>query len=122
MNVEEILKRLQKSKFRSKFHLTEKDILYIKQKGIAKIEEHAYHFIYERLAPKYISNDGKQTPMKGHPVFIGEHATATCCRNCLYKWHHIPKDQALSEEEIEYIVNVIMTWIKQEMKSYNFEK
>ncbi len=117
MNSNEILLRLSKSKFRSSFHLKEKDIEYIKRKGLDEIRKHAYDFISKRLAPKVILNDGKQTPMKGHPVFIGEHATATCCRECLYKWHRIAKDKELSQEEIDYIVNVIMLWIENELKN-----
>ena len=112
-----ILFRLSKSKFRSSFHLKEKDKEYIKQKGFEKIEAHAYDFLRKRLAPAYIPNDGKQTPMRGHPVFIAEHATATCCRNCLYKWYHIPKGRELTEEEIVFLVTVIMTWIKKELVS-----
>ena len=77
--------RLSKSKFRSRFKLTNKDFQYIQEKGINVIESHARDFILNRLAPSKILNDGKQTPMKGHPVFIAQHATATCCRECLYK-------------------------------------
>jgi len=120
MNNELIVKKLNdlsKSKFRSSFHLKEKDVLYIKGKGLIKIREHAYDFINKRLAPAIIMNDGKQTPMIGHPVFVGEHATATCCRECLYKWHHIEKNKLLSENEINYIVDVIMTWIEKEYKN-----
>ena len=108
----DILDRLSKSKFRSSFHLKEKDFIYINEKGIDTIRNHAYDFINKRLAPKDIPNDGKQTPMHGHPVFIAEHATATCCRDCLYKWHHIEKNKELTNEEIDYIVNIIMLWIK----------
>lgn len=115
--IDEILYSLSKSKFRSSFHLKEKDKEYIKQKGIEKIESHAYDFLRKRLAPAYIPNDGKQTPMRGHPVFIAEHATATCCRNCLYKWYHIPKGRELTEEEIVFLVTVLMTWIKKELVS-----
>lgn len=111
-NINEILLKLNKSKFRSSFHLKEKDKIYIKEKGIDKIRSHAYDFVEKRLAPKEILNDGKQTPMRGHPVFIGQHATATCCRGCLEKWHHISKGKELSREEIDYIVNVIMKWIE----------
>ena len=88
---------------------------YIKEKGIEKIKEHAYTFINKRLAPNDIPNDGKQTPMKGHPVFISQHATATCCRNCLYKWHKIEPQKELNKEQIDYIVDVIMIWIEKEM-------
>ena len=109
-----ILEKLQKSKFRSSFHLKEKDLDYINKKGLNLIKEHAYQIINNRLKPKIIINDGKQTPMKGHPVFIAQHATATCCRNCLYKWHHIQKDHELTEKEINYIVTIIMDWISLE--------
>ena len=73
-------------------------------------------FIRKRLSQADIPNDGKQTPMRGHPVFVAQHATATCCRGCLEKWHHIPKGRELTETEQEYIVNVIMEWISREMK------
>lgn len=112
----DILESLSKSKFRSSFHLNNKMKEYVKEKGIDKIEEHAYDFINRRLKPAYIENDGKQTPMKGHPVFIAEHATATCCRGCLYKWHHIPKGRELDSKEVDYIVNIIVKWIKKEVK------
>ncbi len=114
--IKNVLTRLSKSKFRSKFHLKQQDKDYVKEKGIDKIREHAYDFINKRLAPANIPNDGKQTPMRGHPVFIAQHATATCCRECLYKWHKIQPGVELSQEQKDYIVNVIMTWIQNEMK------
>ena len=86
--IDDILGRLAKSKFRSSFHLKEKDLIYIKEKGLDKIREHANEFINKRIKPSIILNDGKQTPMREHPVFISQHATATCCRKCLEKWHH----------------------------------
>lgn len=112
MNKNTILENLSKSKFRTSFHLKEKDLNYIREKGLDTIKIHAYDFINKRLAPKNISNDGKQTPFKGHPVFIAQHATATCCRTCLYKWHKIPMNKELSKEEINYIIDIIMLWIK----------
>lgn len=114
--VEDILEQLEKSKFRSRFHLTEKEIEYINEKGLDTIEEHARDFVQKRLAPAIIRNDGKQTPMKGHPVFIAQHATATCCRGCLWKWHKIPKNVLLNNARQEYIVKVIMTWIQKQTK------
>ena len=117
LDVDIILNQLQKSKFRSGFKLKEKEKLYIKEKGLEKIKDHAYDFINKRLAPSFIINDGKQTPMKGHPVFIAQHATATCCRNCLYKWYKIPKNRQLSDKEIDYIVNVIMKWMTQNINN-----
>lgn len=112
-----ILNSLEKSKFRSSFHLKEKDYLYIQEKGLDVIERHAKDFVYYRLSSKVILNDGKQTPYKGHPVFIAQHATATCCRTCLYKWHKIPKNKELSKKEQDYIVGIIMAWIRKELVS-----
>ncbi len=118
-NIDYLFYRLSKSKFRSSFHLKMKDIEYIDKKGLDTIEDHAYDFINKRLKPRNIPNDGKQTPMRGHPVFIAEHATATCCRGCLNKWHGISKNRELTEEEVDYIVKVIMTYIKKEYKEIN---
>lgn len=110
------LNNLSKSKFRSSFHLKEKDIDYLKNKTIDTIKIHAYDLIKKRIAPQNIPNDGHQTPTKGHPVFIAQHATATCCRECLYKWHKIPKNTKLTDYQIDYIVELIIIWIKKEME------
>ena len=117
MTYGDILNNLSKSKFRSSFHLRKYMIDYIDNKGYLEIKKHAYDFITKRLAPKEIPNDGRQTPMKGHPVFIAQHACACCCRNCLYKWHKIPKNKDLSEKEIDYIVNLVMLGIKKEYEN-----
>lgn len=113
--IDKKLNCLNKSKFRNSFSLSEKEKKYIIDVGMDKIIEHAYDFINKRLAPKEIVNDGKQTPMRGHPVFVSQHATGTCCRGCLFKWHGISKDKNLSNNEINYIVNIIIAWIINEM-------
>lgn len=106
------LDKLSKSKFRSSFILRKKERNYLEEKGIEIIESHAFDFVNGRLKSKNLSNDGKQTPMRGHPVFVAQHATATCCRGCLYKWHHIGMNKDLSDKEINFIVALIMEWIK----------
>jgi exodeoxyribonuclease V alpha subunit len=53
--------------------------------------------------------------MKGHPVFIAQHATATCCRKCIQKWHRIEKGRALNTAEADYVVALIMAWIEQQI-------
>ena len=98
-----ILDRLAKSKFRSRFKLRAKEFEYIKDKGL------------DRVAPAEPVNEGKQTPMRGHPVFIAQHATATCCRGCIEKWHKFPQHRELSKSEQEYLVSVIMEWINQQI-------
>ena len=109
--IEETLKRLKKSDFRAKFYLSEKDKQYITEKGMDTIRFHAEEFIRTRLAPKEIPNDGKQTPMRGHPVFKAQHACACCCRNCLEKWYKVPRNTPLTELQQEKIVNLLMAWI-----------
>ena len=117
--INECLKKLSTSPFRSKFHLKLKEIEYVKAKGMDIIMAHAYDFISKRLAPKDIPNDGKQTPMRGHPVFIAQHATATCCRGCLYKWWKIPQGRELTAEEVDFVVALIMAFIEKEAKIQN---
>lgn len=109
---DKLFEALAKSTFRSRFKLKEKDKEYIQTKGFDTIKSHASDFIAKRVAPAEISNDGKQTPMRGHPVFIAQHATATCCRGCIEKWHKFKKGVELTEEQQNYLVEVIMEWIK----------
>ena len=111
-----LFERLAKSTFRSRFHLGAKDRAYVQQKGLETIRQHAEDFVSKRLAPAYIPNDGKQTPMRGHPVFLAQHATGCCCRGCFCKWHHIPAGRALSDKEQAYAVSVLMAWIMKELE------
>ncbi len=112
---EELFQRLATSSFRSSFSLKEADKQYVQEKGMETIRRHAQDFIRDRLAPAEIKNDGKQTPMKGHPVFIAQHATATCCRGCLKKWHHIEPGITLTEAQQNDIVEMIMEWIRRQL-------
>ena len=111
----DILDNLKKSKFRSRFKLRAKELEYIKDKGFDTIYSHACDFIRDRVAPAEPITDGKQTPMKGHPVFIAQHATATCCRSCIEKWHKFPQHRELTQSEQEYLISIIMEWIKKQL-------
>ena len=114
--IDEALARLQTSAFRARFHLNEKDKAYIREKGMDTIRRHAQDFIKKRLAPAVIPNEGKQTPMHGHPVFLAQHACACCCRGCLSKWYHVPKGIELNDRQQEQIVNLLMAWIERQMR------
>ena len=111
---EALREALGRSAFRSRFHLSEEDRKYVAEKGLETVRRHAAEIVAKRLAPENPDNDGKQTPMKGHPVFIAQHATACCCRACLEKWHHIPAGKVLTEEEQAYVTAVITDWIEGE--------
>ena len=113
--IEETLARLKKSQFRSRFHLSEKDKKYTNEKGVDEIRKHAADFVAKRLAPAFIANDSKQTPMRGHPVFVAQHACACCCRGCLNKWYRVPLGVELTANQQERIVNLLMDWIENEM-------
>ena len=106
--------KLRKSKFRSSFKLSEKDKEYVRKKSLKTIEQHTKDFLNQRIKIKP-KNDTKQTPFKGHPTFIAQHATATCCRKCIQNWYKIPKEKVLSDSEINYFKDIIMSWIKEEM-------
>ncbi len=121
-NIKDIFNRLKNSKFRNSFSLKQKDFDYINKVGIDKIKEHCLDFVTKRLKDPSQFADGKQTPFKGHPVFIAQHATATCCRGCLCKWHKIEKTHILSEKEIAYICSIIISWIKVEIQKYKIEQ
>ncbi len=113
---QDLFERLRRSDFRSRFHLSEQDRKYIEEKGLETIRSHAADFTEKRLAPENPEHDGKQTPMRGHPVFIAQHATACCCRGCLEKWHNIPSGKILTQTEQEYVVDVLMDWIEKEVR------
>lgn len=115
----DLFERLAKSEFRMKFRLSAKDLDYISDKGLDTIRRHARDFIAKRLAPAVIPNDGRQTPMRGHPVFLAQHATGCCCRGCFAKWHHIPAGRHLTEAEQRYAVAVLMAWIEKQINNKN---
>jgi hypothetical protein len=116
-DVQEALDKLKQSSFRSAIHLGERELDYLHKKGMSEILKHAADFIEKRLAAAFPVNDGKQTPWRNHPVFVVQHATATCCRGCLEKYHQIPRGRELSEEEQQYMLNVIGAWLTQEEKA-----
>lgn len=116
-DLDELFEALSKSTFRNKFHLQGKDLVYLHTKGLSTVIVHAGDFIAKRLAPAVPKNDGKQTPFRGHPIFVAQHATACCCRSCLEKWHRIPRGFALTPDEEAYVLKVIDRWLHNEIKN-----
>ena len=115
--LDERIDRIGKQPFRAKFHLRGRDRATAVLRGPAAIRAHARELIGARLAPAEPRNDGKQTPYRGHPVFVAQHATATCCRTCLAKNHGIAKGAALTPDEQDYVVEVICRWIERELEA-----
>ena len=115
-DLDSVFPRLAQSAFRSRFRLNPKDRAYLDERGMDVVRSHARDFIAKRLAPAEPANDGRQTPMRGHPVFVAQHATATCCRSCLAKWHGIAAGQPLSKEEQAHVVTAIERWLLQGLR------
>jgi len=111
-DIDRILARLATSPFRRRFRLGPRERAYLADKGLTAILEHARDFVGKRLAPANPINDGKQTPFRGHPVFVAQHATATCCRSCLAKWHGIARGPPLDEAERAYVIAVLERWLR----------
>jgi hypothetical protein len=115
-DIDAIYAGLAKSPFRRRFRLSAQDRDYLQHKGLAVILEHARDFIDKRLAGAEPKNDGKQTPFRGHPVFVAQHATAACCRGCLAKWHGIPRGRPLEAPEKAHIVAVLERWLEAQQR------
>ena len=115
MTIDATLQRLSRQPFRAKFHLRGRDAATVELRGIDVVRQHAGELLATRLAPANPHKDGKQTPYRGHPVFVAQHATATCCRTCLERWHEIPRGDELTAGERAYVVEVICRWIAREM-------
>jgi hypothetical protein len=111
-DLDDLFAALARSKFRSRFKLGDKELAYLRLKGHDTVLEHAAQFVRDRLAAAEPVSDGRQTPMRGHPVFIAQHATATCCRTCLHKWHRIAAHHPLAPAELEHVVRVIGRWLQ----------
>ncbi|ERJ18183.1 putative cytoplasmic protein [Salinisphaera shabanensis T35B1] len=111
-DTDDLFAHLARSRFRSRFRLGAREADYLQKRGLDTVLEHADAFVADRLAPAQPKNDGRQTPMRNHPVFIAQHATATCCRSCLEKWHRIPQQVALDATQQAYVVGVIKRWLQ----------
>ena len=115
-DLDDLFQALEGSAFRRRFHLGAADRAYVAAKGMRAVLEHAHEIVARRLAPAHPAKDGKQTPFRGHPVFVAQHATATCCRSCLAKWHAIPKGEPLGDVQQAHVVATIDRWIRVEMR------
>src|SRR5213595_238726 len=110
-DIDDLFEALSRSRFRAKFKLRGRELAYLQDKGIDAVMQHAAELIEKRLAPTVIPNDGKQTPWRNHPVFVAQHATATCCRGCLEKWHGIARGHPLTDAEREHVRAVFSIWL-----------
>lgn len=110
--LDEVFDALTRSPFRQRQRLGAADAAYLRERGIDDVLRHAEEFVARRLAPAEPARDGKQTPWRGHPVFVAQHATATCCRGCLQKYHGIPKCAPLTDEQQAHVIAALERWLR----------
>lgn len=108
-------KKLSKDGRFEKFMLGEPEQEYVTSRGMDILRLHATDFVNKRLAPENPKNDGRQTPTKGHPVFIAQHAAGCNDRDSLEEFFDIKKGKALSEAQVEIVVDVILRWIEEHL-------
>lgn len=113
-DLDELFAALAKSDFRRRQKLDRDDQTYLAEKTLPVVLEHARDFVLQRLAPANPTRDGKQTPWRGHPAFVAQHATATCCRGCLAKWHRIPQGVPLTDDQVDHVLAVLARWLREQ--------
>jgi len=94
--------------------LDEKAVKYARRDGLKQLRDDSESRVRKSLGPEAsrIFRDGTQTPKTGKALFYAQHATATCCRKCVEYWHGIPRDRALSDEEIGYLAALVFRYIE----------
>jgi predicted Fe-S protein YdhL (DUF1289 family) len=114
--LDEAFRRLARSPFRRKFRLQGRELAHLQTWGLPRVMKEAGELIRKRVAPAEIANDGRQTPWRNHPVFVAQHATATCCRGCIEKTYEIQKGHALEPEELALVLAAIERWLEQQLE------
>ena len=84
-----------------------------KKRGRKAIRKKAEEIIAKKIGhPIRTHFDKMCTPKKGSEIIhYGKHATATCCRICLERWHNIPQDVDLTEQQIDYCASLIELFV-----------
>lgn len=115
-DLDDVFAALDRSSFRRRFALNDLERRYVLEHGRSKLRAQARAIVQDRLAPARPRNDGKQTPTRGHPVFVAQHATAVCCRGCVEKFHGIPQGRPLRPEELQYLLDVLQRWLGEQIR------
>ncbi|WP_372655987.1 DUF4186 family protein [Halobacteriovorax sp.] len=115
----DIFRRLGCSKVCCKFKLKDEQWEYLAKRGFDTILLEGRSLIVKIFNEDSLSHSCKVAPVQTHPIYIALHATGTCCRSSLEKWHKIPKSKELKEKDIFYILLVVKEWIiRQEKPSH----
>ena len=87
------------------------------RRGVDVLRERTEKAVRSALKKPRSANayDGRQTPREtsasARIQHYAQHATATCCRQCLEYWHAIPAEDELSDEQLEYCIALAWEYI-----------
>jgi hypothetical protein len=94
--------------------IDQKAVNYARRKGYSGLEPAVRSRIRKSVGAPKPTRDGRQTPMEGsgNVIHYAQHATASCCRKCIEYWHALPQGRALTEDEIGYLAELAMLYIR----------
>ena len=90
-------------------------IAHARKKGLLATLENVPKRLMQSVGKAQPFRDGTQTPFQGRAIYYAQHATATCCRKCVEEWHAIPKGRALTEEELLYLSQLVVLYLKERL-------
>jgi hypothetical protein len=108
--------RLKSSSYRRNMGLTAFEKKSVMKEGFGKVVERCREALDDLDMPDYTHGE---TPYKG-VVPKAQHATSTCCRKCMFRWHGIPRYRELTEEERAYVIRLILRWVRKELATQKY--
>ena len=111
-----ILLQLSKSPVYNEIYLTQKERKYYLERNCEEMRKETEEIVRKSLEKKISPKKDKHTRQWGHPVYVAQRATGCCCRKCLYEWHNIPVNRRMTENEVRYVTDLLMEWMKRDMK------
>ncbi|NVM29287.1 MAG: DUF4186 family protein [Candidatus Helarchaeota archaeon] len=121
-DVKYTIEALRKELFRRRYwarRIDKKLLEPLLEKELSEIEKKVENRIRKYVNKKFNDNpwDGRQTPLEGNLIYFAQHATASCCKKCIEEWHGINRNELLTEEQIKYLVGLIMVYFENRMQS-----
>jgi hypothetical protein len=98
-----------------------KAIEHARKKGLVAILDHVPKRLMQAIGKATPFRDGTQTPFAGRAEYYAQHATATCCRKCVEEWHGVPQGRALTEEELAYLSDLAILYLRERLAEIPME-
>lgn len=101
---------------------TKRELNAARRKGRIGIRDALEKRIRSSVGSEKPFKDGAQTPWSGNVLYYAQHATACCCRTCIAEWHDIPAGRPLTEEEIQYLLELACLYIDNRIPDLSDER